>query len=662
MTVRESLDLTTFAPAVDQLAAQIDNFGSDEKLVADAAVALCSGIVAVAVFQNSPDGPPVGNWEGALDDHSLCLYSAAHQMVFTLENNMFQAAVLTGSSGNTWNINRSEKGLHVQVVDATAESIRNSLIKSDGSVVDPSDISQSIKELREEWQKIGSMPESSLPEYVPEGDFIDVDLPDINSLPDVNSPADIDSSDSSAGGSSDAPGAFPFSKNVPDGGSEFASKAAAAGNLLKGAAAAAAAGLIGKAAHAAGRQDDEQPASQPVAKGLSDLLLSVDGSEPVRISAFPAILGRGNDCQMVLSSILVSRKHAHFIITDDQICFEDLGSSNGSWLNGEKPSGSVPVYQGDELKLADVVITIVEGPKKPEPETGNMPTMIFTVPESSQKTGEFTAVTVSEPRPESPPPPPPRPSSDSPSKPAAPPPPPPPPSGRPSAKPVAAPPPPASPKSAPPPRSAAPARSKPASPVPPPSQPALPRPSTPPPPPADEDSDDDYVAKAIQAVRNRKAAPVQHRQPPEPARDSRNDQQPGGAPGQIKQATAEDYRLLPSLRWVSFIFGFFFLIENVRALIITEGDILSQQHFLLAGASGVAMGFFAFITGSNRGFFRFLTLISSGVYVGSRIYHDYPMLLNIINNISAAADDPMLVLPLISIAIALWISKRAVSR
>jgi len=206
MTVRESLDLTTFAPAIEQLAAQIDNFSSDEKLIADAAVALCSGIVAMAVFQNAPASSSYGNWEGSLDDHSLSLYSATHQLVFTLESNMFQAAVLTGPSGNTWNVNRSQKGLHVQVVDVTAGSIRNRLIKSDGSIVDPSDISQSVQQLKAEWQEIGRRPESSLPAYVPVGDFIDIDLPDISSLPDVNSPSDPGGSSGGSGGFSPSGG------------------------------------------------------------------------------------------------------------------------------------------------------------------------------------------------------------------------------------------------------------------------------------------------------------------------------------------------------------------------------------------------------------------------------------------------------------------------
>ncbi len=654
MTVRESLDLTTFAPAIEQLAAQIDNFSSDEKLIADAAVALCSGIVAMAVFQNAPASSSYGNWEGSLDDHSLSLYSATHQLVFTLESNMFQAAVLTGPSGNTWNVNRSQKGLHVQVVDVTAGSIRNRLIKSDGSIVDPSDISQSVQQLKAEWQEIGRRPESSLPAYVPVGDFIDIDLPDISSLPDVNSPSDPGGSSGGSGGfspsggpgssggssSGGAPadfGAFPFPKDMPDAGSGSAGRAgAAAENLLKGAAAVAAAGLVGKVVQAAAGRGREPSRTPPTDRETASLLVAAADSDPVRVNAFPWIIGRGNDCQLVVSSRLVSRKHARFIISDGEICFEDLGSSNGSWVNGEKPTGPVPVYRGDEVKVADVVIAIVEGPEKPKPESGNLPTMMFSIPESSQKTGEFKAIEVPEPAHRSTPP---RPSA-----------PPPPPS---IAKPPA--------KASPAPKQAA--QPRPVSPPPPPvaKPPAKPV-ASPPPPPAIEGSDDDYVARAVQAARARTAPPARQHQPSEPATNQRGERQPDNAPGQIKPAAPEDFKRLPSVRWVSFIFGFFFLTENVRLIILSEGAIFQEQRFLIAGASGVAMAFFAFIAGPDRGFFRFLTLVSSGVYVGSRLYHEHQMFLAIISNISAAADNPLLALPLLSIVTAMWISKRAANR
>jgi pSer/pThr/pTyr-binding forkhead associated (FHA) protein len=676
MTVREALDLTTFAAALNQLAAQIDNTGSDEKLIADASVALCSGIIAMAVFQSAPIGEPVADWDGSLDDHTLCLFSPTHQLVFTLANNMFQAAVLSGPSGNTWNINRSEKGLHVQVVDIDAEVVKDRLIKNDGNIVDAADTSSAMQELQSEMQRIANLPEDSLPAYVPSVDLIDVDLPDINSLPDVNSdlPEDSDvgdSGDSSGSGGSfpDDDSSFPFPDDLPAD-SGFASKAAdMAKNLAKGAAVAAVAGVVAKAAQAAGRSSSSSTPPAPVLE-TSDLVLVIADGEPVEINEFPCLLGRGNDCHLVLSSRLVSRKHAKIDRQDGQILFEDLGSSNGSWLNGEKCREPVSVYRDDELKLADIVIKVVEGPTKTPPENGNLPTMMFNLSESAQKTGQIPAVKTAEPEKPSLPaasPPPQKKSAVEPSK--QPPPPPPP---APASKKAVHPPPhkPASPAPVAPPKAprqgARPQKSADSPPPPVPSS----RPAPPPPPTPEKqvepvESDEDYIARAIQAARGRnaKAAPAPAKHAPPPAMQAQPAAGiPGHAADQIKPATPEDYRVLPSVRWVSFIFGIFFVVENLRALVLTNGDIASQQSFILAGGAGCALVLFAFIAGSGRGFFRFLTLVSSGAYVGIRLYHEHARLWLLVKQLETAADDPIIIVPLLSIATAIWISKRAANR
>lgn len=674
MTVRESLDLSTFAPAIEKLAAQIDSVGSDEKLIADASVALSSGIAAMAVFQTAPAGAPVGNWEGALDDHSLCLFSATHQLVFTLKNSMFQAAILSGPAGNTWNIIRSDKGLHVQVTDVSAEIVKDRLIKPDGSIVDAADSTSALQELKAEWQKLNSMPEAGLPAYVPEGNLIDLDLPGIESLPDVNSPLPGDKDSGSSGGGSSGSGtpadysAFPFPKDSPSGSdsSNFADKAAnVSGNVLKGAAAvAAAAGFAARVMQSPGRPASDQSApsgSFPSSKPPATLVIEVAGAAPVTVSVFPWVLGRSNDCQMVLSSRLVSRRHAQIVLHEDQICFEDLGSSNGSWLNGEKPEGKMPIYKGDELKISDVPIKIVEGPKKPEPDSGNIATMMFNVSDSLHKTQEIPAVSVPLPPPPSPkaakplnltPPLPPspfprpaeplRPATPLPSAPSLPP-----------ARPLhpAAPVPPAPP--APPPR---------------PSRPLPPaeslRPASPPPPPssASEGSIDDYVAKAVQAARSRTDGTSQSDKPAKMGRDRRSSQQPDDAIAPIKQAAPEDYKPLPSVRWVSFIFGLFFVAEKLKILVAAGGDAFEQPGFLLSALFGAAIVFFSFIAGSSRGFFRFLTLVSSGAYVGTRLYHEHTYLLSLLEHISAAQDNPVILLPLLSLTAAIWICKRAAGR
>lgn len=658
MTVRESLDLSNFAPAVEQLAAQIDSVSSDERLIADAAVALCSGIVAMAVFQKAPDGPPVGNWEGALDDHSLCLFSTQHQLVFTLKNNMFQAAVLSGPSGNTWNVLRSEQGLHVQVANSSAEIVKDRLIKNDGSIVDTADASTAIDKLRSELQKIANIPESSLPDYVPVGDLIDVDLPDAESLPDVNSslPGGNKGSGPHGGGSPGsggsspgaAPsdfGAFPFPKDMPGASSGFAGKAAnAAGNLLKGAAAVVAAGVVGHAVKTAGQSAQNNPATPPAHRQTAEpeLVLEITDAAPVSVRVFPWVLGRGTDCQTVLSSRLVSRKHAQIVMYEDQICFEDLGSSNGSWLNGEKPSDKVPIYKGDELKIADVIVTIVDGPEKPKPESANMPTMMFSFPESSQKTGQIPAVVLPPPKPPAMPAPPAPSAPPASSRPAA---------ANSSSKPAVPPP----PRQTEPPGAALPKPPKPGT-------PARPAPVVSPPPPPQDNNDDDYIARAVQAARSRSGEPVPQNKPADASQNRRTAQESGEAPGQIKQAAPEDLRALPSVRWVSYIFGFFFIIENLNILIVTNGGALEQANFIIAAAFGGVMVFFAFIAGNSRGFFRFLTMVTAGAYVGTRLYHEYALLASIIEHISAVQDNPMIVLPLLSIATAAWITKRAASR
>ena len=47
-------------------------------------------------------------------------------------------------------------------------------------------------------------------------------------------------------------------------------------------------------------------------------------------------VGRSSDLDMVLVEDMVSRRHARIACTDEQILIEDLGSTNGTFVNGEK--------------------------------------------------------------------------------------------------------------------------------------------------------------------------------------------------------------------------------------------------------------------------------------------------------------------------------------
>lgn len=63
-------------------------------------------------------------------------------------------------------------------------------------------------------------------------------------------------------------------------------------------------------------------------------------------------IGRNPDCDIVLDDRQVSRVHARVLWRDDHYEIEDLGSKNGTHLNGRDVIGSQPLRDGDEIQIA----------------------------------------------------------------------------------------------------------------------------------------------------------------------------------------------------------------------------------------------------------------------------------------------------------------------
>ena len=84
-------------------------------------------------------------------------------------------------------------------------------------------------------------------------------------------------------------------------------------------------------------------------------------------------IGRHADCQIVLESRQVSRKHAMLFGGGDTWFISDLGSTGGTWLNGEKVTDPVPFSSGDQLKIGDWILKLsAQEEKKPE-DSGKIP-------------------------------------------------------------------------------------------------------------------------------------------------------------------------------------------------------------------------------------------------------------------------------------------------
>ena len=70
-----------------------------------------------------------------------------------------------------------------------------------------------------------------------------------------------------------------------------------------------------------------------------------------------ATIGRGRDADLVLADELVSRRHAQVVPSGPGAVVEDLGSRNGTFVNGQLIHGPTRLEPGDQLQLG---VTLVE--------------------------------------------------------------------------------------------------------------------------------------------------------------------------------------------------------------------------------------------------------------------------------------------------------------
>lgn len=70
------------------------------------------------------------------------------------------------------------------------------------------------------------------------------------------------------------------------------------------------------------------------------------------------VIGRSSDLDMVLVEELVSRRHAKIVFQGNTITIEDLGSTNGTFVNGEKVQREV-LHEGDRILIGTSILKVV---------------------------------------------------------------------------------------------------------------------------------------------------------------------------------------------------------------------------------------------------------------------------------------------------------------
>lgn len=99
-------------------------------------------------------------------------------------------------------------------------------------------------------------------------------------------------------------------------------------------------------------------------KGMAALetllvLVRQDGrTQDVPLTKDKQIVGRHTDCQIRVPIAAVSRHHCEIAVHESSITIRDLGSSNGTYVNGVRIAEETPLSPGDVLLIGTLIFVV----------------------------------------------------------------------------------------------------------------------------------------------------------------------------------------------------------------------------------------------------------------------------------------------------------------
>ena len=94
---------------------------------------------------------------------------------------------------------------------------------------------------------------------------------------------------------------------------------------------------------------------------MADPILElVEGAEPGRVFALGGdeVAGRDPAQPIALSDDQISRRHARFALSGGAVTVEDLGSRNGTYVNGQVLQGARTLVPGDRVRMGLTVLEL----------------------------------------------------------------------------------------------------------------------------------------------------------------------------------------------------------------------------------------------------------------------------------------------------------------
>ena len=98
-------------------------------------------------------------------------------------------------------------------------------------------------------------------------------------------------------------------------------------------------------------------------KGLPGSVTIADGPQAgvgATLVDEPVIIGRGSDCQIRLDDDYSSTRHSRLFLSEGQWWVEDLGSTNGTYLDGQRVTRPVPAEIGGSIRIGRTTLNIAK--------------------------------------------------------------------------------------------------------------------------------------------------------------------------------------------------------------------------------------------------------------------------------------------------------------
>jgi EAL domain-containing protein (putative c-di-GMP-specific phosphodiesterase class I) len=93
-------------------------------------------------------------------------------------------------------------------------------------------------------------------------------------------------------------------------------------------------------------------ATQPAVWLLSECLPAEAAPRTIALREFPFMVGRLPECSLCIPAAKVSKQHAQICSEAGRLYVNDLGSTNGTFVNRRRVSGREPLHDGDMLYFA----------------------------------------------------------------------------------------------------------------------------------------------------------------------------------------------------------------------------------------------------------------------------------------------------------------------